>query len=213
MLSRAGLCRDARLVHAYRQQRLSKGVVHLVRAGVAEVLALQINFRAAKPRRQILAQVKRRRASHEFPRALLELVAEFWIAACLLVGALELEQRRHQGFRNVLSAELAEMAAAIGNVLHFLRSSSVYRGPLRRATIRRRLRNRPRKVRVPPPRQRCRGSIRRRQTRGSSRAGEADPAQYGFQSRRGVSRRRRRTARSPRGAASRSTFDPASAGL
>jgi hypothetical protein len=90
-----------------------------VRAGVAEVLALKINFRAAEPRGEILAQVERRRASHELTRALLELVAEFWIAACLFVGALELEQRRHQGFRHVLSAELAEMAAAIGNVLHF----------------------------------------------------------------------------------------------
>src|ERR1035437_7924490 len=209
MLSRAGLGRDARLVHAHRQQSLSKGVVHLVRAGVAEVLALQINFRAAQPRREILAQVERRRASHELPRAMRALVAKFWIAARLLVGALKLEQRRHQGFRNVLTAELAEMAAAIGNVLHFLRSSSVYRGLLRPATILPRLHNRLRKGRVRPPRQHYRDSIRRRQTRASSRAGEADPAAYGFQSRRGVSRRRRRRARSPRDAASRSTLRPA----
>ena len=118
MLSRAGLGRDARLVHPHGEQSLPESVVHLVRAGVAEILALQINFRAAEFRAEIFAQVKRRRASDVLARALLELGAKFWIAARLFVGALELEQRGHQGFGDVLSAELAEVAAAIWNVLH-----------------------------------------------------------------------------------------------
>ena len=85
---------------------------------MAEVLALQINLRAAELGGEILAQIKRRRPSHELARAILELVAKFWIAARGLVSALEFEQRGHQGFRDVLAAELAEMTAAIGDVLH-----------------------------------------------------------------------------------------------
>src|SRR5208283_4571857 len=138
MLSSAGLRRDARLVHPHRQQSLAQSVVHLVRAGVAEVLALQIDFRTAEARGEILAEVERCRASDELARASLELGAKFWIATRLLVGALEIEERGHQGFGDVLAAELAEMAVAIGNVLHWRRSSSVYRGPSRPATTRRR---------------------------------------------------------------------------
>ncbi len=119
MLSRARLGRDARLVHAHGEQSLAERVVHLVRAGVAEILALHINLRAAEFCGEILAQVKRRRASDELARTILQLGAKFWIAAGLLVGALELEQRRHQSFSDVLAAELAEVAAAIGNVLHW----------------------------------------------------------------------------------------------
>ena len=41
MLSRAGFGDDAALAHAPRQQHLAEGVVDLVRAGVAEVFALE----------------------------------------------------------------------------------------------------------------------------------------------------------------------------
>ena len=118
MLTRAGLGRDARLVHPHRQESLSERVVHLVCAGMAEILALQINFRAAELRGQIRAQVERRRPTHILARELIELGTKLRVAARLFVCALEFEQRRHQGFRDVLSAELTEMAAAIGNVLH-----------------------------------------------------------------------------------------------
>ena len=43
----AGLGDDARLAHAARQHDLAEHVVHLVRAGVVEVLALEVDFRAA----------------------------------------------------------------------------------------------------------------------------------------------------------------------
>ena len=44
----AGLGDDARLAHALGQHDLAEHVVHLVRAGVIEVLALEIDFRAAE---------------------------------------------------------------------------------------------------------------------------------------------------------------------
>ena len=48
VLARAGLGDDALLAHAPRQQRLAQAVVDLVRAGVQQVFALEINLRAAR---------------------------------------------------------------------------------------------------------------------------------------------------------------------
>src|SRR5258705_8798178 len=123
MLPRSGLRGDARFVHSDRKQRLAECVVHLVRAGMAEVLALQINFRAAEALAQIRGEIERRRTSHEFAREALELVAKFWIPARLLICSLELVKRGHQRLRDVLAAELAEVAAAIEHVLHLQQSS------------------------------------------------------------------------------------------
>ena len=50
MHPRASLCDEPPLAHAPREQRLSDGVVHLVCAGVVEVLALQGYRRAAELR-------------------------------------------------------------------------------------------------------------------------------------------------------------------
>jgi hypothetical protein len=48
MLARAGLGDDALLAHAAREQNLAEHVVDLVRAGVIELFALEINLRAAE---------------------------------------------------------------------------------------------------------------------------------------------------------------------
>jgi hypothetical protein len=47
VLARAGLGDDARLAHAAGEQRLPDGVVDLVRAGVVQVFALEVDLRAA----------------------------------------------------------------------------------------------------------------------------------------------------------------------
>ena len=56
MLPRAGLRDDALLAHAPRQQPLAQRVVDLVRAGVQQVFALEINLRAAQLLRQPLGK-------------------------------------------------------------------------------------------------------------------------------------------------------------
>ena len=48
MLAGAGLGDDARLAHAAGEQDLAEHVVDLVRAGVVQLLALEIDFRAAR---------------------------------------------------------------------------------------------------------------------------------------------------------------------
>jgi len=54
-----GLGDDARLAHAPREQDLAKAVVDLVRAGVIEVLALEIDFRTAEMLAQALREIER----------------------------------------------------------------------------------------------------------------------------------------------------------
>ena len=49
VLAGAGLGDDARLAHAARQQDLAEHVVDLVRAGVVELVALEVDLGAARP--------------------------------------------------------------------------------------------------------------------------------------------------------------------
>jgi hypothetical protein len=52
MLAGAGLCDDAPLSHALRQQSLSQTIVYLVSASVVQIFPLQINPGTAKVLRQ-----------------------------------------------------------------------------------------------------------------------------------------------------------------
>jgi hypothetical protein len=59
MLPGAGLGDETGLLEAAREQRLADRVVDLVRAGVQQVLALEIHLRAAEPLRQRAREVRR----------------------------------------------------------------------------------------------------------------------------------------------------------
>src|SRR6185437_9483709 len=104
--------------HPHREQRLAERVVHLVRAGMTEVLALDVDFCAAEFRGQVGGEVKRRRTADVLARITLELGAKGRVAPRRAVRALQLGQRRHQRLRNVAAAELAEASALIGVALH-----------------------------------------------------------------------------------------------
>ena len=75
VLARAGLGDDARLAHAPGQQDLADGVVDLVRAGVEQILALEINLRAAQFARQPLGKIQRRGPSAKLPQVIFEVRA------------------------------------------------------------------------------------------------------------------------------------------
>ena len=68
VLAGAGFGDDARLAHAPGEQDLADGVVDLVRAGVEEVLALEIDLRAAEFAGEAFGKVERRGAAAEFRR-------------------------------------------------------------------------------------------------------------------------------------------------
>ncbi len=62
VLAGAGLGDDARLAHALGEQDLAEAIVDLVRAGVVQLLALEIDLRAAEMLGQPLGEIERRSA-------------------------------------------------------------------------------------------------------------------------------------------------------
>ena len=73
VLAGAGFGDDARLAHAPGQHRLADAVVDLVRAGVVEVFALEVDLRAAEQLGPTLGVIDRARAAD----VMLEVVLEF----------------------------------------------------------------------------------------------------------------------------------------
>ena len=107
VLARAGLGDDAPLAHAPGQQRLADGVVDLVRAGVVEVLALEVQAPAGDLA-EAVGEVQRRRAPDEVAQQAVELGAEAGVAPGRDPRLLELGQRRHERLGHVLAAVGAE---------------------------------------------------------------------------------------------------------
>src|SRR6185369_7183619 len=114
VLAGAGLGNDAGLAHPFGQQPLAETVVDLVRAGVAEVLALDPDLRAAELLGKAPRRVEQRRSPDVVRVEVGQLGDEVRIDAPARVGFLELEQSRHQGFGNEASSELAEATSFVG---------------------------------------------------------------------------------------------------
>ena len=109
VLARAGLRDDAVLAEPPREHRLAERVVELVRAGVEEVLPLEVDPLAG---REALRERERRRPAGVRREQRVELRAE---AVVLLRGApagVELVERGDQRLRDVAPAVLAEVAHA-----------------------------------------------------------------------------------------------------
>ena len=93
----AGLGDDALLAHAPRQQDLAEHIVDLVRAGVIELLALEIDFGAAARkagglsamRGQPLGEIERRRAADIMRQIAVHFFLERRIGLCLRVSFLQ----------------------------------------------------------------------------------------------------------------------------
>jgi hypothetical protein len=109
VLARSGLGDDAPLAEAPRDERLADGVVDLVSAGVAEVLALQVDgLSLGEP----LGAVERRRAADVVALQALKLEGEARVVPDLAPAALELVEGRDEGLGHVAAAVRAEVAGA-----------------------------------------------------------------------------------------------------
>ena len=116
VLAGAGLGDDAGLAHALGQQDLAERVVDLVRAGVVELFALQIDLGAAELLGQALREIERRRAAGIVGAQIRHLGDEGRIVLGGEIGGLEVADQRHQGFGDVAAAENAEAAVLVGAV-------------------------------------------------------------------------------------------------
>ena len=115
VLSGAGFGDDALFSHAAGKQDLADHVVDLVRAGVVELLALEIDLGAAEFFGQPLGEIERARAPDIMLEQMIELGLERGIGLCLLIGLLELKDQRHQRFGHEPSAVNAEASALVGS--------------------------------------------------------------------------------------------------
>ncbi len=113
VLPRAGLGDDAALAHALREQRLTEGVVDLVRAGVRQILALEKDPPAARRLRQPRRFVERRGTADVVLQQPIQFLVKRIVDARGEIRALELFDRLDERLGNVASAELAEVAAGV----------------------------------------------------------------------------------------------------
>ncbi len=114
VLARAGLGDHAPLAHAAGEQDLAEHGVDLVRAGVVELVALEVDFRAAQTFGETLREPQRARAAHIVLQQPPPLVVEARVAPRRLVGALDIEDEWHQRLGDVAAAEAAELARGVG---------------------------------------------------------------------------------------------------
>jgi hypothetical protein len=91
-------------------------VVDLVRAGVRQVLALEIDLRAAEFAREILGEVQRRRPSDVGAEQVVELHAKRLVALRLLERDGELIERHHQRLGHIPSPIRPKVAKRVGKI-------------------------------------------------------------------------------------------------
>jgi len=95
VLAGAGFGNDAFLAHAARKQPLAEAVVDLVSARVIQILALEINLRAAPCFRQPFGEIQRSRPAGIIVEEILKFRVERGIALRLRIGSLEFLERMH----------------------------------------------------------------------------------------------------------------------
>ena len=110
----AGLGDDALLAHAFGQQDLADAVVDLVRAGVVQVFALEVDLRPAEVLGEAFGVIQRAGAADVVALEVGQLFEEGRIALGLFVFGGQRVDQRHQGFSDELTAEAAEQAASVG---------------------------------------------------------------------------------------------------
>ena len=111
VLPRAGLGDDPPLAHAPGEQRLAQCVVDLVRAGMRQILALEVDLRAAQVGRQPPRMGQCRGPADIGAQQIAQLGLECGVAAQGKVRSLQFGQRRHQRLRHELAAVGAEFGA------------------------------------------------------------------------------------------------------
>jgi hypothetical protein len=114
VLASPGLRNHPFLSYPTRKQDLAQGVVDLVGAGMAEVLALEIDPGASQLLGKTPRKIERRFSSGIVPEVLAQLLLELLIFFSGEICRLQLEEGRHQGLGGVAPSIDAEMPFFIG---------------------------------------------------------------------------------------------------
>ena len=118
MLASAGFGDDARLAHAAGEHGLADAVVHLVRASMVQVFALEVDLCAAQNVRPAFGVVDRARTTDVVFQVVFELGDELRITQGGRIGFLQLIEGRNQGLGNKESTVGSEVPFGIRQVIH-----------------------------------------------------------------------------------------------
>ena len=114
MLAGAGLGDHALLAHAQGQQRLADGVVDLVSAGVIEIFALEVNFRAAEFFGQSAGEIEPAGPADKLAQICVEFLLKRRVFLGSAILGFELLEREDERLGNEDPAVRAKMAGGIG---------------------------------------------------------------------------------------------------
>ena len=114
VLAGPGLGDDAPLAHPQRQQGLAERVVDLVRAGVIEVFAFEVDLCPAALLAEPLGEIKRRGPADVMPVKAGKLLAKAASAAARSYSAVNSSRARVSVSGHVAAAEGAKAAVAVG---------------------------------------------------------------------------------------------------
>ncbi len=113
MLASAGFRDDAGLAHALGEQDLADAIVDLVRTGVVQLFALEIDLGAAEMFGEAFSEIERARAADIMGAEIGQFFLKGRIVLRLVPLFLQIEDQRHQRFGNEASAENAETSVLI----------------------------------------------------------------------------------------------------
>jgi len=104
---------DPGLAHALGEQDLADAIVDLVRTGMVQFFALEIDLRPAEMLGQALGEIKRAWTADIVSAEIRQLLLKDRIGLRLLPFALQIQDQRHQRFGDEASAENAETAVLV----------------------------------------------------------------------------------------------------
>src|SRR5262249_55401319 len=104
---------------------LAEDIVHLVRAGVIKLLALEIDFCATAMLGEALGEIKRRRTAHIMGQIPIHLLFEGRIGFGGGIGLFQFEDERHQRLRDKAAAIDAKWPRSSGPVRNELSCCTV----------------------------------------------------------------------------------------
>ena len=120
MLTGTGLGDEAGLAHLFGQQRLSENIVDLVRTGVVQVFALEVDLCTAEVLGHLFCIVQAAGAACVLVEQFGELPIELRVIFVMVVGLFQFNDGIHQRFGDILSAVDAKASVGVCHGRSFL---------------------------------------------------------------------------------------------
>ena len=113
MLTRTGFSNNAGFAHAHGQKDLTNTVIDLVRAGVVELVTLEIDLGPAKFCCHAFGEIKRAWTANVIFQVIIEFFLELRVILGVLIGLLKLKNQWHERFGDKTATVITKMPVRI----------------------------------------------------------------------------------------------------